>query len=119
MRQKMAWRPNRQLIDGELDNTTPGRVTGWLRFLGLAEPVKLDLEGDFHRDIRGARIRLKNQEPRERERGYMEGFCTRQTGKVGDITAGLPRVTTSIIPTWSGMPKMGGWSWNSLRTRSR
>ena len=31
----MAWRPNRYLLEGELDNTQPGKVTGWMRFAGL------------------------------------------------------------------------------------
>jgi hypothetical protein len=86
----MAWRPNENLIEGELDNRTPGRVTGWLRFVGLDERVTLDLEGDFHRDIRGTLIRLSNPNPTERSPGYMEGICLEQRGKVGDITAGLP-----------------------------
>ena len=33
----MAWRPYENLIDGELDNRVPGRVTGWLRFLRSAQ----------------------------------------------------------------------------------
>lgn len=89
----MAWRPNENLIAGELDNTVPGRVTGWLSFVGMTERVTLDLEGDFHRDIRGAVLRLKNSSASERHPGggsYMEGFSARQTGKAGDITAGLP-----------------------------
>ena len=28
----MAWRPYENLIDGELNNRTPGKVTGWMRF---------------------------------------------------------------------------------------
>lgn len=89
----MAWRPNRQLIAGELDNTRPGRVTGWLEFVGLSAQVRLDLRGDFHRDIRGAILRLKNPQPTEDEaeaRRYMKAFATLQEGDVGDITAGLP-----------------------------
>ena len=31
----MAWRPSEYLIDGELDNTNPGKVTGWMRFAGM------------------------------------------------------------------------------------
>ncbi len=54
----MAWRPNDCLIAGELDNTIPGRVTGWIRFAGLAKAVRLNLTGDFHRDIRGAKLRF-------------------------------------------------------------
>jgi len=96
----MAWRPHENLIAGELDNTVPGKVTGWLQFLGMEEGVKLDLNGDFHRDIRGTRIRLRNQQPMDRnhtgatgeirEGSYMQRFSTVQTGEVGDITAGLP-----------------------------
>ncbi len=89
----MAWRPNCQLIAGELDNTCPGRVTGWLEFVGLDARVKLELRGDFHRDIRGAVLRLKNPDPTEDIAGarqYLKEFALRQTGEVGDITAGLP-----------------------------
>src|SRR5262245_22582207 len=92
--EQMAWRPYENLIEGELDNTTPGRVTGWLRFVGLTERVTLELRGDVHRDIRGAQLRLKNPNPAERhagERGsYMDDFAPVQTGRAGDITAGLP-----------------------------
>ena len=54
----MAWRPTEYLIEGELDNTTPGKVTGWMRFAGMASNVTFDLRGNFHRDIRGAKIRF-------------------------------------------------------------
>lgn len=96
----MAWRPHENLVEGELDNTALGRVTGWLRFIGMEEMVKLDLKGDFHRDIRGTRIRLSNPNPADsnksgrlgeiRAGSYMDGFSPIQTGDVGDITAGLP-----------------------------
>jgi hypothetical protein len=89
----MAWRPTEELIEGELDNTQPGRVTGWMVFVGLREPVTFDLRGDFHRDIRGAKIRLTNPRRPEisREQGErMRSFGTHQTGTVGDITAGRP-----------------------------
>ena len=46
----MTWRPNKYLIEGELDNTKPGKVTGWLRFAGLQGTVTVDLKGDFDRD---------------------------------------------------------------------
>jgi len=88
----MAWRPTAYLIEGELDNTTPGKVTGWMRFAGIKEKVTFDLKGDFHRDIRGTKIRFRG----DAELGiagtisYMEGLALHQTGKVGDITAGLP-----------------------------
>ena len=87
----MAWRPNEQFMEGVLDNTIPGRVTGWMRFAGVKDKVVFDLEGDFHRDIRGARVRLHGEgeaaDVNEAEK-YMEGFSLNQKGKVGDMTAG-------------------------------
>jgi hypothetical protein len=87
----MAWRPSEYLIEGELNNTTPGRVTGWLRFAGLTQKAILDLDGDFHRDIRGTTVRLKGNESPDAQQAekYMQGFSAEQVGTVGDITAGF------------------------------
>lgn len=85
----MAWRPNEQLIEGELDNTVRGKVTGWMRFVGVRGKVKFDLKGDFLSDIAGCRIRLTNPDSGGDSK-YMEGFLKVQKGEVGDITAGLP-----------------------------
>jgi hypothetical protein len=95
----MAWRPYENLIDGELDNRTPGKVTGWMRFYrNDGEPLRVifDLAGDFHDDIRGKVIRLHNANPSDRAQTlerpgtYMDGFASVQKGDVGDITAGEP-----------------------------
>jgi hypothetical protein len=95
----MAWRPNENLIDGELSNRVPGKVTGWMRFFRRRrKPLRVvfDLEGDFHEDIRGSDIVLKNDAPAdrnialERDGTYMDGFDPVQRGTVGDITAGFP-----------------------------
>ena len=90
----MAWRPTQYLIEGELDNTAPGKVTGWMTFAGMKDKVTFDLEGDFHRDIRGAKIHFRGDAYEDRadvdSGGYLEGFASHQTGKAGDITAGLP-----------------------------
>ena len=87
----MAWRPNEQFIEGELDNTVPGKVTGWMKFAGMNDKVVFDLEGDFHRDIRGAKVRLHGDgeaaDVNEASR-YLEGFAKLQKGNVGDMTAG-------------------------------
>ena len=96
---RMAWRPYENLINGELDNTKPGKVIGWMRFFRNRKPplrVTFDLAGDFHEDIRGALIRLRNPNPSdkntalEREGSYMDGMARVQRGTVGDITAGIP-----------------------------
>ena len=90
----MAWRPTHCLIEGELDNTHLGKVTGWMRFAGMNDKVTFDLEGDFHRDIRGAKIRFAGDatetDPPTDAKEYMAGFALHHTGKVGDMTAGLP-----------------------------
>jgi hypothetical protein len=62
----MFWRPYDCLIDGELDNRTTGKITGWVRFFRPGQkPLKLmfDLPGEFHEDIRGSVIRLLNPHP--------------------------------------------------------
>ncbi len=95
----MAWRPYENLIEGELDNTTAGKVTGWIRFFRRGKTpltVRLDLQGDFLEDIRGKIIRLTNPTPSDRNealgrgRSYMDGMAEEQMGETGDITAGLP-----------------------------
>ena len=100
----MAWRPYENLIDGELDNRVPGKVTGWMHFFRHRKSplrVSFDLEGDFHEDIRGGVIRLSNADPSDRnakrdERGsYVDGLAPVQAGTAGDITAGLP------LGTWT------------------
>ena len=94
----MAWRPYENLIDGELDNHVPGKVSGWMRFMRRGKQprrVIFDLAGDFHEDIRGSVIRLRNPAPSDRcasldrEGTYMDGFSVVQRGEVGDITAGF------------------------------
>jgi len=89
----MAWRPTEYLIEGELDNTVPGRVTGWMKFAGLEKTIMFDLEGNFHRDIRGTKIHLTGNGCKEDDgnaQKCMQCFSSTQTGKAGDITAGLP-----------------------------
>ena len=63
----MTWRPTKYLLEGELDNTKPGKVTGWMKFAGMKNRVTFDLDGDFCRDIRGAIVVLA---------GKYEGICS-------------------------------------------
>ena len=97
----MAWRPSEWLIEGVLDNSQNGKVTGWMKYAGLKELVQYDLEGNFHRDIRGAKVRLRgdgeSSNVNEAEK-YMEGFSLLQKGKVGDMTAGKEPVDYVSYP---------------------
>ena len=90
----MAWRPNEYLIEGELDNTHPDKVTGWMKFVSMKANVTFNLEGNFHRDIRGAKIHFTGDAYEDQSEvnpgDYLDGFALHQTGKVGDMTAGLP-----------------------------
>ena len=88
----MAWRPNDYFVEGVLDNTEPDKVTGWMKFIGNEERIVFELDGNFHRDIRGAKVRLIGNPDcnQEQAKQYMQGFTQKQTGKVGDMTAGLP-----------------------------
>lgn len=86
----MAWRPNEFLKEGELDNTVPGKVTGWMRFAGTRYKIVFELTGDFHTDIKGKKILIKCPDrpdiPTKVCVEYMKGFCIRQVGEAGDIT---------------------------------
>jgi hypothetical protein len=92
----MAWRVSAYLIEGELDNTHLGQVTGWMRFAGMKKKVTFTLKGDFHRDIRGAKIHFTGDasetDPPADAEDYLDGLSLAQVGKVGDITAGRPPV---------------------------
>jgi hypothetical protein len=85
----MAWRFTDLVEDGELDNTVKGRVTGWIRLTGRAEPLRLDLNGDCHPDLAGWRFRIVRVDPVPSwaEPVDITGLATDQTGDAGDITA--------------------------------
>ena len=89
---KMTWRPTQYLIEGELDNSVPGSIVGWLRFAGMDKRVDLELEGDFMSDIQGKKLTLSGRytgSTRE-ARKDMNGFRQQQRGRAGWITAGGP-----------------------------
>ena len=88
----MTWPIMRYLREGELDNTSPGKVTGWMEFAGMKK-VTFDLKGDFHRDIRGTRICFTvDGKPAGSPiaQRHMQGFAEHQTGRVGEITTRRP-----------------------------
>lgn len=94
----MAFRPTSNLIEGVLDNTTPGRVQGWIDFYREGKkPLHcvLDLDGDFYDDIRGRILHFWNERPSDAgcdgslgriEPEYIDRMHLTQEGIVGDIT---------------------------------
>lgn len=81
----MAWRIDEAVVHGEIDNRVPGRVIGRIWFMGLDQPVILDLRGNGHRDLAGCRLQFTNPEPRLDDR--LRDLNLLQEGSVGDMTA--------------------------------
>jgi len=81
----MAWRPTENVVEGMLDNTAAGRVTGWLHFANYPHQVELDLVGDFSGPLRGRRIRIVRKDRDARPAEYMRGFVARQAGEVDAV----------------------------------
>jgi len=79
----MAWRVERFLVRGEIDNRIRDRITGRLWFLGKADPVELELYGNARRDLAGKRLEFSNPKP---QLGLPESFSTQQIGVVSEFT---------------------------------
>lgn len=58
----MAWRIEEQVLRGEIDNRTPGRVVGRIWLVGRDEAVELELEGNPWRDLAGHVLKFANPE---------------------------------------------------------
>jgi hypothetical protein len=80
----MAWRLAKSIIRGEIDNTKRGVVRGELWLLGNSKPIRLELQGNAHRDLAGCRLLLVNRNPQP---GEPVDLAETQTGVVGDMTA--------------------------------
>lgn len=110
----MAWRIDDAVIRGELDNTTRGRVRGRIWFVGLAEPVVLDLAGDCHRDLAGRRLEFTNPSPKP---GDLDRFAPVQRGTTGDISASrkvrVPDIPLEQIGEYYAAKKPFPWHWGN------
>ncbi len=80
----MAWRIGENVVRGEVDNRTRGRVTGRVWIEGVAEPIVLDLAGDCHPDLAGCLLRFENPAPVPLT---TPPPAPRQRGTAGKITA--------------------------------
>jgi hypothetical protein len=59
----MAWRIDESVVCGEIDNRVEGRVTGRIWFVGLDEPVELELKGNPWRDLAGHVLKSTQPNP--------------------------------------------------------
>jgi len=96
----MVWRLTQFLLSGKLDNAIPGRIRNYIRLCGGKGKITISLEGDFHRDIRGAKIKFFNEAWADEEfaRDFLINLRKRQTGQAGDITTGLPPQNYTPFP---------------------
>lgn len=80
----MAWRIEDNVVRGEIDNRTPGRVEGRVWLAGRSDPLVLRLTGNCHIDLAGCRLQFSNPAPKS-DSGIK--LASDQSGVVGDITA--------------------------------
>jgi hypothetical protein len=90
----MAWRLNKTVIKGEIDNRTRGRVTGRVWLVGRTDPLVLNLKGNTYRDIAGRLMTFTNPSPQPEDAIDLNGD---QAGTVGDIT-GSRKVRVPDVP---------------------
>ena len=112
----MAWRIDKSVIRGEIDNRVQNRVTGRIWFVGLDAPVELDLTGNPWRDLAGHVIKFTNPNPKT---GKLDGFAAAQDGRVGDMTASrkvkVPEIPIEEVMRLAKAGKKWPWHWaNSL-----
>lgn len=89
----MAWRIDEQVLEGEIDNRSKGRVTGWIRLVD-GRRVRLRLKGNAWPDIAGSCLHFHNKAPVD---GKLDGFNSEQVGNAGDITASR-KVKDLLVP---------------------
>jgi hypothetical protein len=80
----MAWRIEQNVISGEIDNRTSGRVYGKVWLAGRNDPLVLELTGNCHKDLAGCRLTFTNPAP---EADGSLTLAANQRGAVGDMTA--------------------------------
>jgi hypothetical protein len=112
----MARRIEEQVVRGEIDNRTPGRVVGKIWLVGRDEAVELELDGNPWRDLAGHFLKFTNPEAKA---GDERGLTAYQQGRVGDMTASrkvkVPECTMDELMEFYEARKPFPWHWgNSL-----
>jgi hypothetical protein len=112
----MAWRIEEQVVRGEIDNRTRGRVTGRIWLVGRDEAVELELEGNPWRDLAGHFLKFTNPEAKPGDGSRLAAW---QQGSVGDMTASrkvkVPECTMDELMEFYKAKQPFPWHWgNSL-----
>lgn len=108
------------LLGGYLSNEVPGLVTGVLHLAGQNQPVRVELVGNFLRDIAGCRVDFHNPLPEMNEE-HLGAIVPLQHGYCGVMTASyrvakLPRrrsqtMAASPLPTPPGLKNLLFFEW--------
>lgn len=80
----MSWRIESNVVRGEIDNRTQGRVEGRVWLAGRSDPLVLHLIGNCHIDSAGCLLVFSNQAPKF---DSSVTLASEQIDVVGDITA--------------------------------
>lgn len=107
------------VLGGYLTNEIPGLVTGMLHLTGQSKPVRIELVGNFLRDIAGCRVDFHNPLP-EMNEAAVEAVHPLQNGHTGVMTASyrvakMPRrrggKVSSPFPEPAGLKNMLFFEW--------
>lgn len=112
----MAFRIDKAIVKGWIDNTTPGITRGGLEIKGMERPIKLLLRGNCLRDLAGTRIDFSNPKP-EIQNDVLEHFHSLQRGVVGDMTVSkkikAPMVSQEDIEKYEIEPENISLGWKN------
>ena len=108
------------ILGGYLSNEVPGLVTGVLHLAGQNQPVRVELVGNFLRDIAGCRVDFHNPLPEVNE-DHVDAIAPMQHGYSGLMTASyrvakLPRRrsqsgSVSTLPVPPGLKNLLFFEW--------
>lgn len=105
------------LLGGYLSNEVPGLVTGLLHLAGMGQPVRVELVGNFMRDIAGCRVDFHNPLPNA-DLDDVAWMAPTQVGFTGVMTASnrvskLPRRRSgeNVLPDPSGLKNLLFFEW--------
>ncbi|MFM2178714.1 MAG: hypothetical protein RL015_2812 [Verrucomicrobiota bacterium] len=106
------------LLGGYLSNEVPGLVTGVLHLAGIQQPMRVELVGNFMRDIAGCRVDFHNPLPNA-DLDDVAWLAQTQTGFTGVMTASnrvakLPRrrrESDQMMPMPHGLKNLLFFEW--------
>lgn len=83
----MTLRLDGLVVRGEIDNTRPYNVCGWLKLRGHRTPLTLNLTGDCGPSLKGLRVRFEHPVPpddrEEEDAPDLDGLAWQQIGPTG------------------------------------